>query len=364
MSSLAWYRRKFDIETLHNEKKQQLEDNNLNFEDARVLVTGGAGFIGSEVVRQLCEQDAQVTVLDNFSSGKMEYIEEFDHLNVIEGDVCDGNDVSEALKDQEFVIHMAALPFIPDSYYFPQEFFRVNTIGTINILWQSIQTETVENFVHISTSEVYGTAKYVPIDEDHPTLPHSTYAVSKLAADRAVFSMHKEHNLPVVIIRPFNSFGPNITQPYIIPEIILQLLNGNRTLHLGNVESSRDFTYVTDTARGILLALSQEDAIGKTINLGIGEDIKIKDLAFLIAELMGNQIEIETDPIRFRPYDVKRLCCSNRKAEKLLGWKPFVPLKDGLKMTINWIKKNGVRFKDPFKGWTRTYNIRRHSSAR
>lgn len=329
----------------------------MNLEGVKVLVTGGAGFIGSEVVRQLCNHQAWVTVLDNFSSGKKEYIDGFNHLNIIEGDVCNNSNISVALKDQEFVIHMAALPFIPDSYHFPHEFFRINTIGTIDIMWQSIQTETVEKFVHISSSEVYGTATHVPMDEDHPTLPHSTYAVSKLAADRAVFSMHKEHNLPIVIIRPFNSFGPNITQPYIIPEIILQLLNGNRTLCLGNIESSRDFTYVADTAKGILLALSEEKAVGETINLGRGEDIKIRDLAFLIAELMRKQIDIKTDSARFRPYDVERLFCSNKKAERLLGWKPQVSLKDGLMMTIDWIKKYGVKFKDPFKGWTRTYHL-------
>lgn len=324
----------------------------------KIVVTGGAGFIGSEVVRQLCEQDAQITILDNFSSGKMEYIEGLGNLNIIKGDVCDKNDISEALKNQEFVIHLAALPFIPDSYYFPQEFFGVNTIATINVLWQSIQTETVEKFIYVSTSEVYGTAKYVPMDEDHPTFPHSTYAVSKLAADRAVFTMHKEHGFPVAIMRLFNSYGPNITQPYIIPEIILQLLNGNKSLYLGNVESSRDFTYVTDTAKGILLALSKEKAIGETINLGSGEDIKIKDLAFLIAELMEKQIEIGVDLTRLRPYDVERLYCSNKKAEKLLGWKPDVSLENGLRKTIDWIKQKGVHFKDSFKGWTNAYNLR------
>jgi len=350
--------RKSDIERVHRKRKHQLEENNLNFKDVKVLVTGGAGFIGSEVVRQLCEQYAHVTVLDNFSSGKMEYIESFDDVEVIEADICDEEKISNALKDQEFVIHLAALPFIPDSYYFPQEFFNVNTIGTINVIWQSIQSGSVERFVHISTSEVYGTAKYIPMDEDHPTLPHSTYAVSKLAADRAVFTMHKEHGFPTVIIRPFNSFGPNITQPYIIPEIILQLLNGNNTLHLGNVESSRDFTFVSDTARGMILALSEKRAIGETINLGRSEDIKIMDLAFLIAELMGKEIEIETDHARLRPFDVEHLYCSNKRAEELLGWKPIVSLEDGLKSTIEWIKKEGLSFKDPFGGWTKTYNPR------
>jgi len=330
----------------------------MKYEDIRILITGGAGFIGSEVVRQLCEKKAQVTVLDNFSSGKRNYIEGFNDIKIINADICDEGKVSTVLKDQEFVIHLAALPFIPDSYNFPQEFFNVNTIGTINVIWHSIQSESVERFVHISTSEVYGTSKYIPMDEDHPTLPHSTYAVSKLAADRAVYTMHKEHDFPAVIVRPFNSFGPNITQPYIIPEIILQLLNENSTLHLGNVESSRDFTFVSDTARGMILALSEKRAIGETINFGRSVDIKIRDLAFLIAELMGKEIKIETDHARLRPFDVERLCCSNKKAEELLGWKPIISLEDGLKVTIDWIKKEGLSFKDPFAGWTKTYNHR------
>ena len=146
------------------------------------------------------------------------------------------------------------------------------------------------------------------MDEDHPLLPQSTYAVSKLAADRAVFTMHKEHDFPAVIIRPFNAYGPNVTQPYIIPEIVIQLLNGNSTLVLGNIESSRDFTYVEDTARGIILALCSDKVIGETLNLGVGDDIKIGDLSFLIAELLGQQIKIELDSSRLRPFDVNRLC--------------------------------------------------------
>jgi len=263
--------------------------------------------------------------------------------------------VSEALRDQEYVVNIAALPFIPDSYNFPQDFFLINTVGSVNILWRSIEAESIEQFVHISTSEVYGTAKYVPMDEGHPLNPHSTYAVSKLAADRAVFTMHKEHSFPAVILRPFNSYGPNITQPYIIPEIILQLRNGSRVLHLGNIECSRDFTYVSDTARGIIMALGEKRAVGHTINIGSGVDIKIKDLAFLIAKLMEKEITISTDAERHRPYDVQRLCCSNQKAEELLGWKPHVIIEDGLERTIDWVKDNGVRFSVPFKGWPSSY---------
>jgi nucleoside-diphosphate-sugar epimerase len=323
-------------------------------EGRKVLVTGGAGFIGSELVKQLNQYNNYVTVLDNFSSGKKEYIIDDEKIMVIKGDVMNEETVSRAINDQEYVIHLAALPFIPDSYNYPDAFFKTNTIGSINVAWEAIKSETVEKLVYISTSEVYGTAKYVPMDEDHPTLPHSTYAVSKLAADRAVFTMHKEHNFPVTIIRPFNSYGPNITQPYIIPEIINQLINGANVLHLGNIESSRDFTYVSDTARGMLLALSSDKATGETINVGSGYDIKIKDLAYSIAEVMGKKIKIEIDKERYRPFDVNRLYASNIKAKDLLGWTPKVPLKEGLGKTVAWLTKSGLRLKDPFKGWTKT----------
>jgi len=321
----------------------------------KVLVTGGAGFIGSEVVRQLCEQNADVTALDNFASGKMEYIKGLESVKVVKGDICNEEVVSEALKDQELVVNLAALPFIPDCYYHPQEFFKVNTVGSINMMWGSIKCETVERFVHISSSEVYGTAKYVPMDEEHPTLPHSTYAASKLAADRAIFTMHKEHDFPTVIVRPFNSYGPNITQPYIIPEIVLQLLSPNDSVQLGNVESSRDFTYVTDTARGIVIALTNKNAIGETINLGSGKEIKILDMVFLMAKLSGKRVKVEKDPTRFRSYDVERLSCDYTKAKKILGWEPKVSLEEGLKRTIEWIANNPIKFKGPFKGWYQSY---------
>jgi len=328
------------------------------WKDKRVLVTGGAGFLGSEVISQLCELKASVTVLDDFSSGKKEYINKFDDLKIVKGNVCDKEIVSKALKDQESVIHLAALPFIPDSYYYPEEFFRVNAMGSVNMMWESIQSKTVKKFVHISSSEVYGTAKYVPMDENHPTLPHSTYATSKLAADRAVFTMHKEHGFPTIIIRPFNSFGPNITQPYIIPEIALQLLSGNNPVKLGNVESSRDFTFVADTARGIIMASTNEKAVGETINLGSGRETKIRDLVLMMAKVMGKRVKVKTDSTRFRPYDVERLLCNYEKAKKILGWEPQVSLEEGLKRTIKWIANNPIQFKGPFKGWPKSYRRR------
>jgi len=329
---------------------------------ARVLVTGGAGFIGSEVVRQLCNNGAHATVLDNFTSGKIQYLEEL-KVRAVKGDVCDKESLSDALRDQEIVFHLAALPFIPDCYVNPSEFFKVNAMGTVNVMWEAIQSESVEKFVHVSSSEVYGTAKYPLMNENHPTLPHSTYAASKLAADRAVLTLHKEHSFPAVIIRPFNSYGPRVTQPYIVPEIILQLLRGAQ-VYLGNVDSWRDFTYVSDTARGIILASVVKEAVGETINIGSGKDVKIRDLVKLIAELMGkaDDVEICYDRSRLRPYDVDRLICDYSKANKILGWQPSVPLERGLTDTINWMKTNLVDFKEPFRGWPRV--MKKNSDVR
>ena len=324
----------------------------MNFRDRNVLVTGGAGFIGSEVVRQLLDNDASVTVLDNFSSGKKEYLpSNKKKLKIIKGDILKDGMVAKAVKDQEIVIHIAALPFIPDSYYYPADFFKVNTIGSVNMFWQCIKSKSVEMFLQLSTSEVYGSAQYTPMDENHPTTPHSTYAVSKLAGDRATFTLHKENGFPAVIIRPFNSYGPRFTEPYIIPEIINQILSGSKELTLGNVNASRDFTFVSDTAEAILRALVEKKAVGEIINVGSGTEITIHDLAFKIAKVAKKKIKIRYDESRERPYDVNRLICNNKKARELLGWKPKISIDKGLKITFDWAKKNRVTFSAPFKRW-------------
>jgi len=324
----------------------------VDFRDRNVLVTGGAGFIGSEIVGQLLEKDAIVTVLDNFSSGKKEYLpSNKKKLRIIKGDIQNERTVANAVKDQEMVVHIAALPFIPDSYYYPADFFKVNAIGSVNMFWQSIKSKSVEIFLQISTSEVYGSAQYTPMDENHPTTPHSTYAVSKLAGDRATFTLHKENGFPAVIIRPFNSYGPRFTEPYIIPEIINQILSGSKELTLGNVNASRDFTFVSDTAEAILRALVEKNAIGEIINVGSGTEITIHDLAFKIAKVAKKKIKIRYDESRERPYDVNRLICNNKKARELLGWKSKISIDEGLKMTFDWAKKNRVTFSAPFKRW-------------
>ena len=321
----------------------------LNYNEKRILVTGGAGFIGSEVVSQLIKKNAMVTVIDNFSFGKKQYLPKKNNLKIIEGDITDEKVVSRAVKDQEFVIHLAALPFIPDSFHYPANFFNVNAIGTVNLLWKSIQSKTVTRFIHISTSEVYGTAQHVPMDENHPTAPHSTYAVSKLAGDRVAFTLHKENGFPVVIIRPFNSYGPQYTQPYIIPEIMNQLLIGNKELMLGNIDATRDFTYVSDTVNAIIRSLDSKKAIGEIINVGSGNEISIRDLAFKISKIAKKKIRIKYDKSRERPYDVNRLICNNKKALKLLGWKPKISMDQGLKKLFQWATKNKITFQSSFK---------------
>ena len=322
----------------------------VNLKDSRILVTGGAGFIGSEVVKQLIKKNSFVTVLDNFSSGKKQYLpKNTKKLKIIKGDITDERTVGKAVKNQDYVIHLAALPFIPDSFYYPADFFNVNTIGSVNLLWKSIQSNSVKRFIQISTSEVYGSAQQVPMDENHITAPHSTYAVSKLAGDRAAFTLYKENGFPVVIIRPFNSYGPNYTQPYIIPEIMNQLLNGNKELMLGNIDASRDFTFVSDTADGIIRSLNAKKAVGEIINVGSGDEISVRELAFKIARIAKIKIKIRYDEGRERPYDVNRLICNNKKAKKLLDWKTKITMDEGLKKIYQWATKNRISFQAPFK---------------
>ena len=330
---------------------------NNRLRNRRVLVTGGAGFIGSEVVRQLHNLGAKVLVFDNYSSGRRRYLEGVDGVHQIRGNITNSSKVNEVVNKSDYIINLAALPFIPDSYYYPAEFFKVNAEGTINIAMAAIRTKRIKGFVHISTSEVYGSAKTVPMSEEHPTLPQSTYAASKLAGERAIFTLHKEHGFPAVVIRPFNSYGPRITQPYIIPEIISQIFHNKNFVKLGNVESFRDFTYVSDTARGIISALTEDKVIGETINIGSNKSYKIKDLVLLVAKILGKKVNIMIDKERFRPFDVQKLVCDYRKAKRLLGWTPTVPIDEGLAKTTDWMRNNAPDFATPFEGWAKTYRM-------
>jgi dTDP-glucose 4,6-dehydratase len=219
------------------------------------------------------------------------------------------------------------------------------------MLWNSIKSRSVETFVQISTSEVYGSAQTIPMNENHPTAPHSTYAVSKLAADRSAFTLYKENGFPTVVIRPFNSYGPRFTEPYIIPEIMNQILTGVKQLTLGNVNTFRDFTFVTDTADGIIRCIENKKAIGETINIGSGTEISILNLVKKILKISKKKIDIKYDKNRERPFDVNRLICDNNKAKNILKWKPKILVDEGLKKTFEWAKKNKVVFSAPFHRW-------------
>ena len=325
-----------------------MTNNDLSIlKNKEILVTGGCGFIGSEIVKQLSLLGANVTIIDNLSSGKEKYIQGFSNVKLITADLLDDHAIKSVVKDKEYVINNAALPFIPDSYYMPKKFFDVNVNATISLALAVIKEKKAKRFVHISSSEIYGTARYTPMDENHQTTPQSTYAVSKLAGERVVFTMHKEHNLPAVIIRPFNSFGPNITQPYIIPEIIRQM-EKNDVIKLGNLNAKRDLTYVTDTARGIILSLVKEGVIGEVINIGSQRSFSIRELVSLISEIMDKKVSVEVDPSRFRPYDVDTLICNYERATKLLGWKPEITVKEGLEKTVEWAKKEKFDIGTPF----------------
>jgi len=323
--------------------------------DKEVLLTGGCGFIGSEITKQLSQIGAKITILDNLSSGKEEYIRDFPNVTLIKDDLLNDDIIKSVVKNKEYIINLAALPFIPDSYFYPKEFFEVNVNSTISLALAAIKEKKVKRFVHISSSEIYGSARYVPMDERHPTIPQSTYAVSKLAGERVVYTMHKEHDLPAVIIRPFNAFGPNVTQPYIIPEIIKQLLNGNDEISLGNVNSRRDLTFVSDTARAIILSLIKDGITGETLNVGSERSITVKEILKMISEIMGKNVTIKIDSSRFRPHDVDSLVCDYSRASRLLGWKPEISIREGLETTINWAQKSGINIKKPFKGWNTNY---------
>lgn len=320
-----------------------------------ILVTGGCGFIGSEITKQLSLLGANITILDNLSSGKKEYVRDFENVKLVHDDISNNDTIVSIVKNKDYVINLAALPFIPDSYYYPKEFFEVNVNATISLALAATKEKKIKRFVHISSSEIYGSARYVPMDERHPTIPQSTYAVSKLAGERVIYTIHKEHDLPAVIIRPFNSFGPNITQPYIIPEIIKQLQNNNNEVILGNVNSRRDLTFVSDTARAIILSLVKDGIVGETLNVGSERSLTVKEILKMISEIMNKEVKIKIDSSRFRPHDVDALVCDYSRASRLLGWKPEVTIKNGLEMTINWAKENGVNIKKPFKGWNSSY---------
>jgi nucleoside-diphosphate-sugar epimerase len=317
----------------------------MNLQDKKVLVTGGAGFIGSALVRALLKEKADITVFDNFFSGDMlNLIDVQNRIKILNGDILSRKFVN-ILKgnDIEYVFHLAAEPYIPDCYDRPEKFFEVNANGTMNVML-ACRDAGVKRIVHYSSSEVYGTAKSVPMTEEHPTLPLSTYSVSKLAADRMCFTLHHEQKVPIIVLRPFNTYGPRETHPYIIPELITQLSTSNN-LKLGNIKASRDLTFVEDSVQAAILLMKEKKAVGDVFNAGTGKDWTVEHLANIIGELSGfDSVNIEVEKNRIRPLDVQRLNADSSKLKKLTGWEPKVDLKTGLEKTIEWYKKNGNKW--------------------
>ena len=310
----------------------------------RTLVTGAAGFIGSHLVEALVADGAKVRAFVRYDSrSSAGHLEELDRkvmteVELFRGDIRDAPTVARAVEGCDTVFHLAALVAIPYSYVAPEAYIATNVTGTLNVL-DAIRGAGTARLVHTSTSEVYGTAQSVPITERHPLRPQSPYAASKAAADHLALAYHASFGTPVVVLRPFNTFGPRQSLRAVIPTIAAQLIRGG-PVRLGSVRPSRDFTFVSDTVDGFLRAATSAQAVGRTVQLGTGTEISIGDLARLIAELSGRPLEIEEDAGRVRPAasEVERLVADPSLAKELLGWTPRIALRDGLRATLNWLR--------------------------
>jgi len=308
----------------------------------RVLVTGADGFIGSHLVEMLVSKGYQVNALTQYNSfnnwGWLEDINGKDKIKILTGDIRDPHYCKEIVKNVDIIFHLAALIAIPYSYIAPDAYIDTNVKGTLNICQAAKENGNIR-VIHTSTSEVYGTAQYIPIDEEHPIQPQSPYSASKIAADAVALSFYNSFDLPVSIARPFNTYGPRQSARAVIPTIITQIANGMKEIKLGDTSPTRDFNYVEDTCRGFISIAENNTTIGETINIGSNSEITIKDTLNLIKELMDSDVNFIQDKQRLRPEksEVFRLWCDNTKIEALTGFKPKIGIREGLKKTIDWI---------------------------
>tara|TARA_Y100000741_G_scaffold364471_1_gene355596 strand:+ start:3540 stop:4529 length:990 start_codon:yes stop_codon:yes gene_type:complete len=314
----------------------------------KIFITGGSGFIGSHLTERLLKRGHSVKVLVPYdidtSLGWLKGIKN-KKLSVIHGDICDENFILANSKNIDTIVHLAALISIPYSYSSPYSYIKTNIEGTYNVL-EAVKKNKIKRLIHTSTSEVYGSAQYSPIDEKHPLNPQSPYAASKVSADCLSLSYYKSFNLPVSIIRPFNTFGPRQSSRAVISAVISQCLLNNKEIHVGNINTMRDFTFVSDTVEGYVKAIETKKKIeGEVINLGTGKTVKIKKIINIVCKILKINPKITIDKKRFRPTksEVNLLISNNRKAKKLLNWKPEYSnqkgLENALRETILWFRK-------------------------
>jgi NAD dependent epimerase/dehydratase len=323
-----------------------------NYKGKRVLITGADGFIGSHLTEMLLKQGAKVRALSFYNPfnywGWLEDIPQNDNLEVVSGDVRDANFCNVISKDIDIIFHLAALISIPYSYVAPNSYIDTNVKGTLNMC-QATRDNKVGRIVVTSTSEVYGTARYVPINEEHPLQAQSPYSASKIGADAIALSFYNAFDLPLTIARPFNTYGPRQSARAVIPTIISQIAAGKKQIKLGDLSPTRDFNYVKDTCRGFLYLGDTEKSIGKAVNIGSNYEISIHDTLYLIKELMNSDVEFVLDKQRIRPKnsEVLRLWCDNTKIHELTGFKPEYDIRKGLIETIKWFseKKNLDKYK-------------------
>ncbi|MEW5911553.1 MAG: NAD-dependent 4,6-dehydratase LegB [Thermodesulfobacteriota bacterium] len=322
------------------------------WQDLPVLVTGADGFIGSHLSERLAAEGARVRALAYYNSfARWGWLDELpaaarEQVEIFPGDIRDPLRVEEAVRGQKVVFHLASLIAIPYSYHAPDSYVQTNVGGALNVL-NACRRHGVERLVHTSTSEVYGSARYVPIDEKHPLQGQSPYSASKIGADALAESFWRAFGLPVAIIRPFNTFGPRQSARAVIPTMLSQLAAGAKELRLGALSPTRDFNYVADTVEGFLAVSRAEQAVGRVINVGSGRETAIGDLAAKIMTAMGRQVPIVTEEARLRPAasEVDRLLCDNTLARELAGWQPRHSLEEGLAVTAAWVAANLQHFR-------------------
>tara|TARA_B100001250_G_scaffold162201_1_gene139338 strand:+ start:24680 stop:25669 length:990 start_codon:yes stop_codon:yes gene_type:complete len=324
----------------------------------RILITGADGFIGSHLTEMLHNKGHSIKALSQYNSfnnwGWLEDTHCLDSIEVISGDIRDPYFCKEITEDIDVIYHLAALIAIPYSYVAPESYVETNIKGTLNIC-QAAKDHGNIKVIHTSTSEVYGTANYVPIDEGHPLQPQSPYSASKIGADAMAMSFHNSFELPLIIARPFNTYGPRQSARAVIPTIISQIAAGSKKIELGDLSPTRDFNYVEDTCRGLLSLSESPDAIGEVVNIGSNSEVSILEMLELIKNIMNSEVEFIIDPKRIRPKnsEVERLWCDNTKIEKLTSYKPEIKLEEGLKKTIDWFldSRNLEKYK------TNIYNV-------